>query len=670
MEINDIENEKLYLKKVLIEIDSQIIQTQKTINILNEELEKLKSYYSEQYYFIDGEEKVTGGDEMDKIESIINTQTLHYYNLKKQRLSPYFGKIDFLSNDRKNSYYIGIFNLTNGGEIPLICDWRAPVSSLYYDFEVGKASYTAPSGVISGEIINKCQFKIKDTKLKYVFDSSLTINDEILQQELAQNASNKMKNIIATIQREQNKLIREDDNMIFVQGVAGSGKTSIALHKVAYLLYKYRDKFASSDILILSPNSIFSDYISAVLPSLGEENALSMTFMDLAKEELRDVSQFESREEMLDAITSDNIRLNEVAYKNCVEFANSLKMYLNTYLNLSFRPKDIAVGDIKITSAELMELYDKKYINKTPAIRINWIVDYILDKLEVEKNQDDVAFRLKRILYSMFERVSLIDIYSDFLDKIGLKFNFSKQNKLFFEDIAPVLYIKHYMLGLTKRNVKYLIIDEYQDYNLLEIEIFNEIFTCPKCILGDVNQCIEKIMTDDDVNTYAKTFGAKNVYTLNRTYRSTYEITTFCNNIKGIESQPVDRHGKDVCINLFENIEKEANFIENLVKNSKNYDTIAIICKTTQEAKLYYEYLGNIDDLVLMDGNSSLSRVMIMSVCSAKGLEFDMVIVPNATSDNYKTFLDKNFLYTSCTRALHELVICANGELTKLIKGD
>lgn len=660
-----------YLNKITSVLDKKVAQTQKKISDLSIEFEKLKSYYSEQYYFLDDEEIVSGGDEMDKEESLINEETRQLYKFKRQRLSPYFGKIDFLSSGKKNSYYIGIFNLVDGGQIPLVCDWRAPVSSMYYDYEIGKARYIAPKGVIEGEITNKRQFKIKDANLKYCFDSSLTINDDILQNELSKNASDKMKNIVTTIQREQNKLIRDDENVLFVQGVAGSGKTSIALHKVAYLLYSLRDKITSSDILILSPNYVFSDYISQVLPSLGEENIQNLTFVELAKEELSGLTnQFDSRENMLDEITDDADRLNEVAYKNCIEFAESLKKYLKTYMNLSFKPKDLTFGDIKIKAEELEELYNKKYIQKTPAVRINWIADYIIDKLNIEQNVDEVAERVKRLLYTMFDKISLIDIYSDFLDKIGLKFEYSCKNLLKFEDIAPILFIKHYMLGLKKRNVKYLVIDEYQDYSILLFEIFNEIFDCPKCILGDINQCIEKIMTTDDENQYAKIIGAKQIFGLEKTYRSTYEITNFCNSIKDVQSDPVHRHGKKVAIKFSENIENEVKIIEKVVKSAKNYDTIAIICKTTQEAQRYYEYLGDLADLCLMNQNMPLTKLMIMPVSMCKGLEFDMVIVPNATKENYKTFLDRNFLYTSCTRALHELVITTNSNVTAFIKGE
>ena len=164
----------------------------------------------------------------------------------------------------------------------MVCDWRAPVSTMYYDFELGRAGYEAPCGLIKGEILSKRQFKIKDSKMELCFDSSLTIADDILQKELANNASQKMKNIVSTIQKEQNQIIRDDKHILFVQGIAGSGKTSIALHRIAYLLYKHRHKFCSSDILILSPNLVFSEYISNVLPSLGEENILQSSFYILA----------------------------------------------------------------------------------------------------------------------------------------------------------------------------------------------------------------------------------------------------------------------------------------------------------------------------------------------------------------------------------------------------
>ena len=669
MEEKDLEQEKKYLNNVLCEIDFQTQNAKKQIDELENQMDELTHYFSEQYYFLDDEETVTGGDEMDDVERVLNSTKLSLFRLKKQKKSPYFGKIDFLSNGKANSYYIGIFSLTKGQQIPLVCDWRAPVGSLYYDYELGKASYTAQIGEICGEITNKRQFKIKDGKMELCFDFSFFFGDEILQQELSQNATQKMKQIVSTIQKEQNKVIRNEDQTLFIQGVAGSGKTSIALHRIAYLMYKYREKYTSNDILILSPNYVFGDYISSVLPSLGEENVLQTSFFQIAKDELIGlVPPLQTREEGLDELAQDPTRLNQIAYKNCFDFAESLKNYLKTYVNLSFNAKDLKFGETKITKQELEELYNKKYEQKTPATRIEWIADYIIDKIDAGENSQELIGRVKKVLYPMFISNSILDMYCDFLSKIGMNFSFSDKKTVRFEDISAILYIKNYILGTNKKNIKYLVVDELQDYSPLQLELINDIFDCPKTVLGDISQCIEKVIEPKELPMYASILKANKIITLDKTYRSTKEITLFASKIKNIQVNAVERHGKEPQVEVFENVEKEVEYIQNVVKNATKYQSIAIICKTTSQAKKYYDLLDELDDLVLMQENSTLSKLMIMPACLAKGLEFDMVIVPNVCEKMYNNFLDKNLLYVSCTRALHELYLTSPSQLTKFIK--
>ncbi len=672
MEEIELNKEKKYLKNVIDEIDSQILSVNTMIDKLEKEMRELTHHFSEQYYFLDDEETVTGGDELDDAERTINQTKNKYYRLKKQKLSPYFGKITFEDDKTKkiDNYYIGTFSLTNNGDVPLVCDWRAPVSSMFYDYEIGKAKYIAPMGEIDGKIINKRQFKIKDGKMEYCFDSNLTIQDEILQMELANNANQKMKNIVSTIQREQNTIIRDNSPILFVQGVAGSGKTSIALHRVAYLLYKYRDKYKSKDILIISPNEIFSDYISTVLPSLGEENIQSTSFYNIARDELVSLTkELQTREDELNELAENPQRLNEVAYKNCFDFCDSLNTYLKTYVNVGFNAHDLTFGDVKIKKEELEDLYNKKYIDKTPAIRVSWIADYIMDKLDMKEHNEDLYKRIKKVLLPMFIQNSLMEIYADFLDKIGMKFSLTDDNKIKNEDIAPILYIKNYILGLMKyKDVKYLVIDEMQDYSPIHYELFNEMFNCDKTVLGDVYQCLEKIIEEKDLDKYAHMLNAEEIIKLNKTYRSTYEIVEFSDKIKNLNSNKVDRHGEDVHVQICENIKNEAKYIENLIKNEKNYETIAIICKTQKQAELYYSYISGIEDLNLLNENGEISKIMIMPASVCKGLEFDMVILPNVSSENYKNFLDKNMLYVSCTRALHKLCLTSHSDVSKFIK--
>ena len=328
----------------------------------------------------------------------------------------------------------------------------------------------------------------------------------------------------------------------------------------------------------------------------------------------------------------------------------------------------MSFGNVKIKKEQIEDLYNKKYSSKTPAVRVSWIADYILDQLDIKSNTAQVYERIKKVIYPMFIKNSLVEIYQGFLDAIGMKFSLNKDDKLRNEDIAPVLYIKNYLLGLTKQNkVKYLIIDEMQDYSPIHFELFNAVYDCPKTILGDINQCIEKIMEDKDLDKLASIIGAKEILFLNKTYRSTYEIVEFADKIKGLNSQKVERHGDAVEIIKAENIQQEAEKITEIIKNNANFESIAIICKTKEDAELYYSYLGELEELKLMTENSSMSKIMIMPSSISKGLEFDMVIIPNVSVKNYCNFLDKNLLYVSCTRALHKLYLTTNTDLTKFI---
>ena len=207
-------------------------------------------YYAEEFRLIDDEEKASTIENLNYIQAKIDNLFMLEKRLKKQSFSPYFGKMDFLCDGEQESFYVGINNIMNREETyPLVCDWRAPVSSMYYDFDLGKAFYEAPIGQIQGEITNKRQFKIVNGKMKLCFDTSSVVQDDILQDTLGQTTDDKMKNIVATIQKEQNKIIREDKNTnLLVQGVAGSGKTSIALHRVAFLLYQNRQNLSSKDV--------------------------------------------------------------------------------------------------------------------------------------------------------------------------------------------------------------------------------------------------------------------------------------------------------------------------------------------------------------------------------------------------------------------------------------
>ena len=511
--------EQKYLNKVVDTLEDQIQFLNNSLYDQEKNLQETSEYMASSFYGSDAEEHAVAKQAMEELQlgiiALAETRNLK----ERQKQSAYFGRIDFWADDEQSvlPYYIGIAHIgTADKPLPLVLDWRAPLSSMYYDFELGDAKYSAPMGEITGKITLKRQYKTLQRELVYAFDSSLTIGDEILKAELGKNASAKMKNIVATIQKEQNQIIRAPlhENMV-VQGVAGSGKTSIALHRVAYLLYT--NKIKSSDILIVSPSGIFSDYISNVLPELGESNTPKITFEEIAEAELFGFARFEPKSQMLEDILAGNQqRALDVQTKASQAFFDNLKTYLDTQVALNFKAKDIKVGTTIIKAKEIEKLYSENYQTKNPAVRIEWIADYVLDRLEVgAKNQKAVFQRVKKVLFTMFESTDIVALYEDFLKTQNMSLNkvqIGKDVFLGFEDVPSLLYIKNFLLGVEiKKHFKHIIIDEMQDYSLIALDILKTIYTATK------REMFVMAKEEMFVNKFVHWFGRKmNVFPVKR----------------------------------------------------------------------------------------------------------------------------------------------------------
>lgn len=669
VEVEDVLKQKLGV--VEEKIGSQRIR-------VNEALE----YITSQFSSMDREEQASTSGMLEQADVELIQLVDKRAILKRQIDSPYFGRIDFVADDTQDvdKVYVGVSHLANEHDLlsPYICDWRAPICSMYYDYEKGRAKYDAPLGEISGEITKKRQYKIKDGAMQFVFDSDLTIGDDILQQTLSQNVDNKMKNIVSTIQKEQNKIIRGDlEQTLIVQGVAGSGKTSIALHRVAFLLYKYKNKINSKDIMIISPNKIFSDYISNVLPELGEQNICEITFKEIAFENLRDDIVFEDREDMLeDLIDGNTQRRREIEQKTSKEFCEALQNYLKTKIVADFEAEDIVVGDCIIPKEKLSELYYERYKNIDVAKRIDYIADFCCDEINFTNEHGGGVFtRLKNKLYKMFKNTDLVGIYEDFLATQNLMFEFAQNGGVRYEDVAPIMFIKDYFVGLTPdRSVKYLLIDEMQDYSPIHFLLFNKIYRCPKTILGDIYQCFDRDLSDDYLQNLKSIYGDNSLLLyMNKSYRSTVEIARFAQSVlelRGVDN--VNRHGAEVEIKKCAGKSVMLDRLHDEIKEglNKNYSRIAIIAKDDKEAKELYNIFEDKLKCVLLSKQNTLieTGVIFTSSGMSKGLEFDEVIIPNCDEDNYKTAVDKKVLYISATRALHELVVLSSKKPTPFIK--
>lgn len=650
--------ENKYLNKVVDTLEGQIQTLNNMLYDQEKNLHETSEYMASSFYGSDAEEHAVAKQAMQELQlgiiALNETRALK----ERQKESAYFGRIDFMADDEKSvfPYYIGIAHIgTAERPLPYVLDWRAPLSSMYYDYELGHATYTAPMGEISGKITLKRQYKTQERELVYAFDSSLTIGDDILKAELGKNASAKMKNIVATIQKEQNKIIRAPlhENMI-VQGVAGSGKTSIALHRVAYLMYT--NKIKASDILIVSPSGIFSDYISNVLPELGEANTPKITFEEILEEELLGVVKFEPKSQMLEDILGGNeARAQDVQTKAGQAFFDALKAYLNNQVVTNFKAKDIKVGTVKILAKEIDKLYNENYQTKNPAVRVEWIADFVVDRLEIgAKNQKAVFQRVKKVLFTMFESTNIVDIYENFLKSQNMLFQkvqIGKEIFVGFEDAPALLYIKNFLLGVdVKKHFKHIIIDEMQDYSLIALDILNTIYPATKTILGDINQTLEKTLDKAYLKNLAGIFSA-NLYTLSTTYRSTIQIAKFSQKILGLTGvKRINRSGEDV-----ETISAK-NLAEKLKELTGKYESVAVITPGLKEAKLVQKTLPeNLGFMLVDDATGQVKdRKIVVPTALSKGLEFDAVVV---VQPNKNLKIAKNINYVATTRALHKLVM-------------
>lgn len=647
--------EEQYLKEVLSALNNAINNTTKLIDTSLKKIEYIQQNIQDERYGMDAEELASHWQIVDDEDEKLEKLEAIKQKLFRQHNNPYFARIDFAQGGNDPvSYYIGLGAVFKQNDL-LVVDWRAPISSMFYDFDKGESFYIAPQGKIEGELTLKRQYKIENSTLKYYFDSDIKIDDEILQQELAKSASTKMKNIVATIQKSQNQIIRNEDfDTLIVQGVAGSGKTSIALHRVAYLLYKYRDTLKADDILIISPNNLFSSYINGVLPELCENNIDQISYSNFLKNELEGKVVFSSYDDMVEKILNGSNRdfVELVAYKEGFEFAQNLQTYLKLFAQNCFDARSLKFLDLVLEKEELNKLFYQSYKDKPIYLRLQWICEYVLDKLEMaEGKQELVAPRLKEVLYSMLKTCDILTIYEDFLYSIGIPF---KREDVGFEDATALVYIKNQIFGMElQMNVKHLLIDEMQDYSPLSFMLFNEVYKCKKTILGDINQCLYKSLDDDYLNNLKSMFENCGLVNLNKGYRSTIQISEFSQNIIGQHFENVMRQGEDVEIIVANDYKKQ--LLEKIEDLTSKFESIAIIAPTKNMCDRLYMILGEIEDLNYVDGKSDvLSKLNLIPLCFAKGLEFDAVIVVMNSPTNK---LEKNALYLSSTRALHKLIV-------------
>ena len=670
----------LFLQDVTEKIRQRLDDIKQSLDEGQKEIESMHEYYWENYTEMDQ----YGYEDYDNQQALLSQVNANQdklvlkHRFERMADAPFFGRVDFIfdGEDEAEPFYIGIGNFAEkAGMTPLIYDWRAPVSGLFYDYDKGPASYEAPAGTIRGEISSKWQYKIRGGKMIYAFESDTKIDDEILKQELGNNGDVKLKNIVRTIQKEQNAIIRNTkDKILVIQGAAGSGKTSIALHRIAYLLYHDRKNLKSSNVLVLSPNSVFGDYISHILPELGEENIREMSFDLFAYRELKDTAaDCEDRHDHLERIMKfpDDQEKERFRMKQSESFVGLIEGFLATLEDrlVDFRP--ISFRGSQLTEEELIRMFYFKF-QETPLLaRMDAVMDYFVDAYETLKGRDisdEDREMLREKFDSMYVTKDIYTIYNWLLEDYGYDMLPDvpyERRKVQYEDVFPMLYLKYRLLGHgAQKNIKHLVIDEMQDYSFLQYVLLKQIFQCRMTILGDYAQTLDT-KQHDVLKFLSKIFGKEiRQVILRKSYRNTYEIARYAGEISGIRDlELLERHGKEVEERRFSSEDEMLEAVrENLRLGSEGYETAAVITMTEEEAYDIYRLLTNRGiDAAYVDRDSSAFKrgLTVTTFYLAKGLEFDQVFTIKGTEENP---LEKQAQYISATRALQELYVyqCEN----------
>lgn len=692
---------------------------------------------------------------------------LHKYNESKD--NPYFARIDFKEKIREvESFYIGKFGLideVNNEEV--VIDWRAPLANLYYSGTFGAASYTAPMGEIQGKLLLKRKFQVKDGKIVNIFDEGVNelivpvsedgeeLVDEFLKINLEENMSKKLKDVVNTIQREQNEIIRAYKNKpIIIQGSAGSGKTTVALHRLAYLVYTYGDEMNNRNILVVAPNQLFLDYISDILPNLGVSNVKQSTFEELCSAILSIKYKIITKDKKLAHIMEckDEEEIKYITASSKIKGTMSYKTIMDRFIKYlerkSSEVEDILVDEYILFSAkEIKRLYIKDLENLPINKRKDEINKYFKGKLKnrieeiKEKIENIYSFKIKDIkdrkdISEEDKRKEIIKTYDERDELIaGLKTKGSKALKEFFgnwkkisvvdsyinlyndeevfssvtdsclpkklvdymrdeinkniatknidcDDLTALTYLQLKLEGVVGENYIHTVIDEAQDYSLMQFNVLKEISkNNSMTIVGDLGQGIYNYK---GINSWEslieKVFSEDATYiTLSQSYRSTVEIIEFANRV--LEKQelnikpalPILRHGDEPrVINAKE--DEEIRVIDSLLEEiySKNKKTVAIICKTYTECKELHKRLKKESKYKWELIEESQSKLdidnLIIPSYMTKGLEFDATIVYNCDEDMYRNeVLDKKLLYVALTRALHLQYVMYKESLSSLL---
>ncbi|KQL44712.1 helicase [Brevibacillus choshinensis] len=761
--------EQQRVEQVIAEINRQIASLQDHVTEVSADIVGIRKHFWDDVTvnFEDATEAAeTYASIKQQAEVLSERERVHRHAHNKLRTlnrlvqSPYFGRIDFREETEASAdpIYLGIASLLDEREEQfLVYDWRAPISSLYYDYSPGPADYETPSGTVSGEITCKRQYVIRDGQLLHLFDTGVTIGDELLQEVLGKQADSQMKSIVATIQRDQNRIIRNEySRLVIVSGAAGSGKTSAALQRIAYLLYRYRKTLRAEQIVLFSPNSLFNSYVSTVLPELGEENMQQTTFQDYAEHRLGSTFQLEhplaQMEYVLTAMKEPGYaeRLEGIRIKTSPRFMRAIDDYASLLKEdgILFRPitfRDRVIVSAKRIRNHFYSMESSISIPNRMALLAKWLLGelkkqerlecskpWVEDELELldkdafvavyqelrKKNQfrEDtfndfdreqellsakIVKKHFRPLRESVRELQFIDTTATyrqlFSDSALATTVFSVEerpelwaeictqtverldkNELTYEDTPPFLYLQEKLEGFQTNNiVRHVFIDEAQDYSPFQFALLQRLFPRAKMtVLGDWNQAIYAHAYDSSsFESVASLYEPEQTETfvLTKSYRSTEPIVEFTRQLvkDGERIEPFRRAGRKPSVTITPNHEALTEKITAQIQKlqAEGHQAIAVITKTAEEAQAAHERLRDKLD-IRMIGTRAIAYetgALIIPSYLAKGVEFDAVLIYNASSERYHLESERKLFYTACTRAMHELHLYSVGEVSPLL---
>lgn len=753
-DINQKELEQKRLEEVVAKVKISQERMKENIERAREDIEGIHDTFQDDVHVGLGDDSIS----MDAALSIQQQQQMlnernNSWQQSKQRLevlerlekTPYFARLDFEEPGEggRETVYIGMSSFTDTDDEDnfLVYDWRAPISSIYYDGNLGEVEYETPDGMQSVDLFLKRQFLIEEGKIKSYFDTQETIGDQMLLEVLDDKSSTHMKSIVTTIQREQNKIIRDTDSqLLFVQGAAGSGKTSAILQRVAFLLYRYRKNLNSSQVVMFSPNQLFNDYIEDVLPEMGEQNMVQMAYLQYVARRLPNITVENLNQQFNDNTDETRKKINR--FISDTKFFNLITKYSEFLGKTGVSFRDIKRdGEIVISKEKIAEIYysfgeqyrlsnrldstrDKlmRILNSKigSEVRSKWVAEAIesLSKEELQtlyatadqefKSSDaEQRFLAKKIVNFAYKDVrkkimrhrffNISGNYINFLNAVPKITDLSKNDitedewndfvedfklslrnkKMTMSHITPYLYLYDLLLGKHgDLDMRFVFIDEIQDYTPFQLAYMK--FNFPKArytMLGDLNQSIfTKDNSQSLLSRVAKLFNkdSTHVVQLTHSYRSTRQITEFTRALltNGQKIEPFNREGDipNIFVDKDENAALDS-IVSQLRANDKQKDTTAIIAKTLQDATDLTAKLQARDEkitLIKSENQRLAEGNLVIPSYLAKGLEFDAIIVWDASKDKFAND-EQQLIYTITSRAMHKLTISAIGEMSQLI---